>query len=179
MFQREVIPLVDPQRGVRGHIPPAEAHFVWEPRVDVSDEGGRQVTDVAETTPIQMGSHVVLPILEQDGHPGPYRQAAYPDVLEMTGCRHKRQLPPQRSRGLCEHWRLKPSGNHRNRERLLELPVLSSPFNDGKYLRCEFLGLVTERRQALNSLVVGAQSAVDYGCMPSDVRLGILYHFLL
>ena len=87
---------------------------------------------------------MVLPILEQDGHPGPYRRAADSDVLKMAGCWHQRQLSPQWSCGLCEHRHPEPSRDHRNGERLLEFPVLSPPFNDGEYFRCEFLGLVTE-----------------------------------
>ena len=52
VFHGKVIPLVNPQRGVHGHIPPTETRLVRKPRVDVPDDGGRQVADVVESTPI-------------------------------------------------------------------------------------------------------------------------------
>ena len=77
--------------------------------------------------------------------------------------------PPKRSRGLCELRHSEPSGNYRHWEGLLELPMLGAPLNGGEDLRCKFLGLVTKRRQTLNSLLVGAESAENNGSMPSDV----------
>ena len=52
VFHGKVIPLVNPQCGVHGHIPPTETCLVRKPRVDVRDDGGCQVTDVAESAPV-------------------------------------------------------------------------------------------------------------------------------
>ena len=99
---------------------------------------------------------MILPILEKDGHPGPHRQTTHADVLEVATHGHDWQLPSKRSRGLCELRRSEPSGDYRHQEGLLELPMLGAPLNGSEHLRCKFLGLVTECRQKLNSLMVGA-----------------------
>ena len=52
VFQGKVIPLVNLQRGVHGQVPPTETGLVLEPLVDVPDDGGHQVADAAESTPI-------------------------------------------------------------------------------------------------------------------------------
>ena len=52
VFHGKVIPLVNPQRGVHGHVPPTEMRLVRKPRVDVPDDGGRQVADAAESAPV-------------------------------------------------------------------------------------------------------------------------------
>ena len=98
---------------------------------------------------------MVLPILEKDGHSGPHRRTTHADVLEVATRGYEWQLPPKRSRGLCELRRSEPSGDYRHWEGLLELPMLGAPLNGSEHLRCKFLGLVAERRQTLNSLMVG------------------------
>ena len=112
---------------------------------------------------------MILPILEEDGHPGPHRQTTHADVLEVAALGHEWQLSSERGRSLCELRRLEPSGDHRHREGLLELPMLGAPFNNSEHLRCKFLCLVAECRQTLNSFMVGAESAENNGGMPSDV----------
>ena len=112
---------------------------------------------------------MVLPILEEDGHPGPHHRTTYADVLEVAARGHEWQLSSERGRSLCELRHSEPSGDHRHREGLLELPMLGAPFNNSEHLRCKFLCLVTERRQTLNSFMVGAESAENNGSMPSDV----------
>ena len=112
---------------------------------------------------------MILPILEKDGHPGPHRQTTHADVLEVAARGHEWQLPSKRSRGLCELRCSEPSGDYRHREGLLELPMLGAPLNDSEHLHCKFLGLVAERRQTLNSLMVRAESVGNNGSTPSDV----------
>ena len=112
---------------------------------------------------------MVLPILEKDGQPGPHRRTTHADILKVAARGHEWQLPSKQSRGLCELRRSEPSGNYRHREGLLELPMLGTHINGGEDLCCKFLGLVTECRQTLNSLLVGAESAENNGSMPSDV----------
>ena len=116
-----------------------------------------------------MKSHLVLPILEKDGHPGPHRWTTHVDVLEVAARGHEWQLPSKRSRGLCELRHSEPLGNYRHWEGLPELPMLGAPLNGGEHLHCKFLGLVTECRQTLNSLMVGAESAENNSRTPSDV----------
>ena len=112
---------------------------------------------------------MVLPILEKDGHPGPHRRTMHVDVLEVAACGHEWQLPSKRSHGLCGLRCLEPSGDYRHWEGLLELPMLGVPLNGSEHLCCKFLGLVTECRQTLNSLMVRAESAETNGSTPSDV----------
>ena len=111
---------------------------------------------------------MILPILEEDGHPGPHRRTMHADVLKVATHWHEWQLSSERGRSLCELRRSEPSGDHRHREGLLELPMLGAPFNNSEHLRCKFLCLVTEHRQTLNSFIVGAES-VENMCMPCDV----------
>ena len=47
--------------------------------------------------------------------------------------------------------------------------MLSAPFNNSEHLRCKFLCLVAERRQTLNSFMVGAESVENNGSTPSDI----------
>ena len=82
---------------------------------------------------------------------------------------HERQLPYEWGRSLCELGCSEPSGDHGHREGLLELPMLGAPFNDSEHLCCKLLCLVAERRQTLDSFMVGAESAEDNGGTPSDV----------
>ena len=112
---------------------------------------------------------MILPILEEDGHPGPHRWTTHADVLEVATRGHEWQLSSERGRSLCELRRSEPSGDHRHREGLLELPMLGAPFNNSEHLRCKFLYLVAERRQTLNSFMVGAESAENNGSTPCDV----------
>ena len=112
---------------------------------------------------------MILPILEEDGHPGPHRRTMHVNVLEVASHGHERQLSSERGHSLCEHRHLGLSGNHRHREGLLELPMLGAPLNGSEHLRCKFLCLVAECRQTLNNLRVGAESVEDNGRMPSDV----------
>ena len=112
---------------------------------------------------------MILPILEEDGHPGPHRRTTHADVLDVAACRHERLLSSEWGCSLCELRHLEPSGDHRHREGLLELPMLGAPFNDSEHLHCKLLCLVAERRQTLNSFTVGAESAENNGGMPSDV----------
>ena len=122
---------------------------------------------------------MILPILEEDGHPGPHRRTMHVDVLDVATRGHEQQLPSERGCSLCELGHSEPSGDHGHRESLLELPMLGAPFNDGEHLRCKLLCLVAECRQTLDSFMVGAESAEDDGGMPSDVGLGILYNLVL
>ena len=122
---------------------------------------------------------MILPILEEDGHPGPHRRTTHVDILDVAARGHERQLPSERGRSLCELGHSEPSGDHRHWESLMELPMLGAPFNDSEHLRCKLLWLVTERRQILDSFMVGAESAEDDGGMPSDVGLGVLYNLVL
>ena len=122
---------------------------------------------------------MILPILEEDGHPGPHRQTTHADVLDVATHGHERQLPSERGHSLCELGCSEPSGDHGHRESLLELPMLGAPFNDGEHLHCKLLCLVAERRQTLDSFMVGAESAEDDGGTPSDVGLGVLYNLVL
>ena len=103
----------------------------------------------------------------------------YVDVLEVAAHGHEWQLPSERGRGLCKLRCSEPSGDYRHWEGLLELPMLGAPLNGSEHLHCKLLGLVTECRQTLNSLMVRAESAENNGSMPSDVRLGNLYDFVL
>ena len=112
---------------------------------------------------------MILPMLEKDSHPGPHRRTTHVDILEVAAHGHEWQLPSKRSRGLCELRHLEPSVDYRHREGLLELPMLGAPLNGGEHLHCKFLGLVVERQQTLNSLMVGAESAENNGSTPSDV----------
>ena len=88
---------------------------------------------------------MILPILEEDSYPGPHCRTTHADVLEVAACRNERQLSSERGRSLCELRRSEPSGDHRHREGLLELPMLGAQFNDSKHLCCKFLCLVAER----------------------------------
>ena len=112
---------------------------------------------------------MILPILEEDGHPGPHRWTTHADILKMAAHGHEWQLSSEQGHSLRELRRSEPSGNHRHWEGLLELPMLGAPFNNSEHLRCKFLCLVAERRQTLNSFMVGAESAEDNGSTPSDV----------
>ena len=122
---------------------------------------------------------MILPILEKDGHPGPYRRTTHVDVLKVAARGHEWQLSSKRCCGLCELRHSEPPGDYRYWEGLLEHPMLGAPLNGSEYLCCKLLGLVAERRQALNSLVVRAEGAAENGSTPSDVRLGIPYYFVL
>ena len=112
---------------------------------------------------------MILPILEEDGHPGPHRRTTHADVLDVAAHRHERQLSSERGRSLCELGRSEPSGDHGHQKGLLELPMLGAPFNDSEHLRCKLLCLVAERRQTLDSFMVRAESAENNGGTPSDV----------
>ena len=112
---------------------------------------------------------MILPILEEDGHPGPHRRTMHADVLDVAARRHEQQLSSEWGCSLCELRRSEPSGDHRHREGLLELPMLGAPFNDSEHLRCKLLCLVAECPQTLNSFMVGAESVENNGGMPSDV----------
>ena len=112
---------------------------------------------------------MILPILEEDGHPGPHHWTMHADVLNVAARRHERQLSSERGRSLCELGCSEPSGDHGHREGLLELPMLGAPFNDSEHLRCKLLCLVAKRRQTLDSFMVRAESAENNGGTPSDV----------
>ena len=116
-----------------------------------------------KSTPVQVRSHVILPILQEDGHLGPHCRTTHADVLEVTSRGHEWQLASERGRGLCKLRHLEPSGDYRHREGLLELPVLGAPLDGSEHLHCKLLSLVTECRQTLDSLMVGAKSAEDNG----------------
>ena len=112
---------------------------------------------------------MILPILEEDSHPGPHRRAMHADVLEVAALGHEWRLSSERGRSLCELRHPEPSRDHRHREGLLELPMLGAPFNNSEHLGCKFLCLVAECRQTLNSFMVRAESVENNGCTPSDV----------
>ena len=112
---------------------------------------------------------MTLPILEEDGHPGLHHRTTHADVLDVATRRHERQLSSERGRSLCELGHSEPSGDHGHREGLLELPMLGAPFNDSEHLCCKLLCLVAERRQTLDSFMVGAESAENNSGPPSDV----------
>ena len=94
---------------------------------------------------------MVLPILEEDGHPGPHRRTMHADVLEVAACGHEWQLSSERGRSLCELRHSEPPGDHRHREGLLELPMLGAPFNNSEHLRCKFLCLVASADRHLTA----------------------------
>ena len=81
---------------------------------------------------------MVLPILEEDGHPGPHRRTTHTDVLEMAAHGHEWQLSSERGRSLCELRRSEPSGNHRHWEGLLELPMLGDSSTSYSYCASGF-----------------------------------------
>ena len=112
---------------------------------------------------------MILPILEKDGHLGPHCRTTHVDVLEVAARGHEWQLPSKWSRGLRELRCSEPFGDYRHWEGLLELPMLGALLNGSEHLCCKFLGLVTERQQTLNSLMVGAESVENNGSTPSDV----------
>ena len=112
---------------------------------------------------------MILPMLEEDGYPGPHCRTMHADVLEVAARGHEGQLSSERGHSLCELRHSEPSGNHRHREGLLELRMLSAPFNNSEHLRCKFLCLVVECRQTLNSFMVRAEGVENNGSMPSDV----------
>ena len=112
---------------------------------------------------------MILLILEEDGHPGPHRQTAHADVLDVAACRHERQLSSEWGRSLCELGHSEPSGDRGHREGFLEFPMLGAPFNDSEHLCCKLLCLVAECRKTLDSFMVGTESAENNGGMPSDV----------
>ena len=56
---------------------------MWEPRVNIWDQGGSQITGLTETTSVQVASHMVLPKLEEHGHPGPHCWAMHMNVLKV------------------------------------------------------------------------------------------------
>ena len=88
---------------------------------------------------------MILPILEEDGHPGPHRRTTHVDVLDVAAHRHEWQLSSERGHSLCGLGRSEPSGDHGHWEGFLELLMLGAPFNDSKHLRCKLLCLVAER----------------------------------
>ena len=180
VFHGKVIPQVNPQRGVHGHVTPTKMCLVRKPLVDVPDDGGHQVTDAAG----RIGSHIDKescgPANIGGGRPsGPHCWTTRSDVLDVAARRHEQQLSSERGHSLCELGCSEPSGDHGHREGLLELPMLGAPFNDSEHLRCKLLCLVAERRQTLDSFMVGAESVENNGGTPSDVWLGILYDLVL
>ena len=122
---------------------------------------------------------MVLPKLEEHGHPGPHYWATHMDVLEMGAHGNQWQFPSLRRHCLHEFGHAKPSGHQGHREGLLKLPVLGAPFNRGQYLSCELLSLLTKHRQALDSPVIRGEGAADGRGTPSGVVLGVLHHLLL
>ena len=149
------------------------------PGVDIPDEGGSQVTDLTELTTLQVMSHVILPVLKENGHPRPHRWAAYKDVLGVAARRDQWQFPSEGCHCLHELRCAQPLGDLRHWEGLLELPVLGALLDCSEYLSRELLGLSAKCQQALNSLVVRGEGAADNRSMPSDVGWGVLHYFLL
>ena len=132
-----------------------------------------------EMTSIQVVSCMVLPILEEHGHPGSHHWATHTNVLKVGARGNQWQFPSYRHHCLREFGCVKPFGHERHQEGLLKLPVLGAPFNRGQYLGCKLLSLLTKCRQAFDSLVIRGEGAADGHGMPSDVALGVLHHFLL
>ena len=122
---------------------------------------------------------MVLPILEEHGHPSPHCWAMHTDVLEVGACGNQWQFSSYRHRCLHEFGRAKPSGHQRHWEGLLKLPVLGAPFNHGLYLCCKLLSLVTKYQQALDSLVIQGEGVADGHGTPPDEVLNVLHHLLL
>ena len=145
----------------------------------VATTGGCQIIGLMEMTSVQVVSRMVLPILEEHGHPGPHCWAMHTNVLEVGACGNQWQFPSYRHHCLHEFGRAKPSGHQRHREGLLKLPVLGAPFNHGQYLGRELLGLPTKCQQAFDSFVIRGKGAADGHGTPSDVALGMLHHLLL
>ena len=122
---------------------------------------------------------MVLPILEEHGHPGPHCWATHTNVLKVGAHGNQWQFLSYRHHCLHEFGHAKPSGHQRLREGLLKLPVLGAPFNRGQYLSCGLLSLVTKRQQAFDSLVIQGEGSADGHGMPLDVTLGMFHHLLL
>ena len=93
VFLGELVPYVEPQGGVCSHIVPPKSRAVGHPHVNVPDEGVGQLARLMEAAPIQMASHVILPKLQEHGHPGPHRWAAYANIFVMGARRNQWQFP--------------------------------------------------------------------------------------
>ena len=146
VFFGELVSYVEPQGGVHSHIVPPKSHAVGHPHVNVPYEYVGQLTHLTEAAPIQMASHVILPKLQEHGHPGPHHFAVHTNVFVMGAWRNQWQFPSHGHRHLDVFQSAQPFGHQGYREGLLELPVLGAPFNGGKYLGCKLLGLVPKCR---------------------------------
>ena len=93
VFLGELVPYVEPQGGVCSPTVLTKLHAVGHPHVDVPDEGVGQLARLMEAAPIQMASHVILPKLQEHGHPGPHRWAAHMNIFVVGTRRNQWQFP--------------------------------------------------------------------------------------
>ena len=100
VFLGELVPYVEPQGGMCSHIVPPKSRAVGHPQVNVPDEGVGQLTRLMEVAPIQMASHMILPKLQEHGHPGPHRWAAHANIFVVGARRNQWQFPSRGHRRL-------------------------------------------------------------------------------
>ena len=93
MFFGKLVPYVELQGGVCSYIVPPKSHAVGHPHINVPDEGVGQLACLMEAAPIQMASHVILPKLQEHGHPGPDRWAAHMNIFVVGTQRNQWQFP--------------------------------------------------------------------------------------
>ena len=92
VFIGKLVPYVEPQGGVCSHIVPPKSHAVGHPHVNVPDEGVGQLARLTEAALIQMASHVILPKLQEHGHPGPHHWAAHANIFVVGAQRNQWQF---------------------------------------------------------------------------------------
>ena len=102
VFLCELVSHVEPQGGVCSHIAPTESRTVGHPYVNVPDQGVGQITHLMEAASIQMTGHVILPKLQEHGHPGQHHRAAHVNIFIVGARRDQWQLPPYRHHRLDE-----------------------------------------------------------------------------
>ena len=93
VFLGELVPYVEPQGGVCSHIVPPKLCAVGHPHINVPDEGVGQIARLLKVAPIQMASIVILPKLQEHGHPGPHRWAAHTNIFIVGAQRNQWQFP--------------------------------------------------------------------------------------
>ena len=100
VFLGELVPYVKPQGGVCSHKVPPKSRALGHPHINVLDEGVGQLTRLTEAAPIQIVSHVILPKLQEHGHPGPNHWAAHENIFIVGTQRNQWQFPSHGHRHL-------------------------------------------------------------------------------
>ena len=93
VFFGELVLYVKPQGGMCSHIVPPKSCAVGHPHINVPDEGVGQLARLTEAALIQMVSHVILPKLQEHGHPGPHHWAAHANIFLVGARRDQWQFP--------------------------------------------------------------------------------------